>query len=101
LGDYEKTNIWRINPSSSPVHPATFPIELAERVVRYYSFKNDVVLDPFAGIGTVGIASLNLDRRFYLIEKEPKYVHYFLSAERERFPRSCRKPALAIRSSTR
>jgi DNA modification methylase len=73
-GDYEHTNIWRISPTYDKRHPAIFPLELAEKVVKYYSFKNDVVLDPFAGIGTVGKAATRLGRRFVLIEKEPAYV---------------------------
>lgn len=72
--NYERTNIWRITPSHTDSHPAVFPFDLAERVVRYYSFKGDVVLDPFAGIGTTGAAAAMLQRRFVLIEKEPKYV---------------------------
>ena len=40
---YEKTNIWKIQPSYNKKHPAVFPIELAEKVITYYSFKNDVV----------------------------------------------------------
>jgi DNA modification methylase len=43
-------------------------------VITYYSFKSDVVLDPFAGIGTVGEAAVKLKRRFVLIEQDPKYV---------------------------
>ncbi len=72
--DYERTNIWRIQPAHDPRHPAVFPLELAEKVIRYYSFKGDVVLDPFAGIGTVGKAAVMLGRRFVLIEQNPKYV---------------------------
>ena len=72
--DYEKTNIWKIGPAHDKRHPAIFPMELAEKVVTYYSFKNDVVLDPFAGIGTVGKAAAKTDRRFVLIEREPRYV---------------------------
>ncbi len=72
--DYEKTNVWRIRPAHSPKHPAIFPIELAERVIKYYSFKNDVVLDPFAGIGTVGKAAIKLGRRFVLFELDPDYI---------------------------
>ncbi|MBZ0318445.1 MAG: site-specific DNA-methyltransferase [Anaerolineae bacterium] len=72
--EYEATNIWRISPSYDKRHPATFPLELAERVVKYYSFKQDVVLDPFAGIGTVGKAAIRLDRRFVLIEQDPTFV---------------------------
>lgn len=73
-GDYEVTNLWRIHPAHHPKHPAVFPLELAQRVVRYYSFKNDVVLDPFAGIGTTGRAAASFGRRFVLIENEMKYV---------------------------
>lgn len=72
--NYEKTNIWKITPSYDKRHPAIFPVELAEKVIRYYSFKNDVILDPFGGIGTVGKAAVKLNRRFVLIEKEKKYA---------------------------
>jgi len=51
-----------------------FPLELAEKVITYYTFKNDVVLDPFAGVGTVGQAAVKLGRRFVLIENEREYV---------------------------
>lgn len=73
--DYERTNIWRIKPAHDPRHPAIFPVELAKRVVSYYSFKDDVVLDPFAGIGTTGKAAAILGRRFVLIEQNPEYIN--------------------------
>jgi DNA modification methylase len=72
--DYERTNIWRIVPAYDKRHPAIFPVELAERVIRYYSFEDDVVLDPFAGIGTVGKAAAKLNRRFTLIEQNQDYA---------------------------
>ena len=72
---YERTNVWRIKPAHDQRHPAIFPLELAEKVIAYYSFKRDVVLDPFAGIGTVGRASVKLGRRFVLIEREARYVN--------------------------
>jgi len=71
---YEKTNIWKIHPAYSKKHPAIFPVELAEKVIQYYSFKNDVILDPFAGIGTVGEASVKLSRRFVLIDNNKDYI---------------------------
>jgi DNA modification methylase len=71
---YERTNVWCIKPAHSPDHPAIFPLELATKVISYYSFINDVVLDPFAGIGTVGAAAAKLNRRFVLIEQNPQYV---------------------------
>ncbi|MGB8346070.1 MAG: site-specific DNA-methyltransferase, partial [Ktedonobacteraceae bacterium] len=63
-----------IQPAYDKRHPAIFPIELAEKVIKYYSFKQDVVLDPFAGIGTVGAAATRSGRRFVLIEQETQYV---------------------------
>jgi len=72
--NYEKTNVWKIHPAHKKTHPAIFPVELAKKVIQYYSFKNDVILDPFAGIGTVGQAAVNLGRRFVLIEINKEYV---------------------------
>lgn len=72
--DYERTNIWRIHPATSREHPAVFPRELADRVIAYYSFKGDVVLDPFAGIGTVGESCAASGRRYVLSEKDAGYV---------------------------
>ena len=73
IGDYEKTNIWRINPATDKRHPAIFPRELAKKVIQYYSFKNDVVLDPFGGLATTAKAALELDRRFVSIELNDDY----------------------------
>lgn len=72
--DYERTNIWKISPSHSKEHPAVFPDELASRVIKYYSFEGDVVLDPFAGSGTLGRVAYTLNRRFVLSELDPDYV---------------------------
>ncbi len=73
--DYERTNIWKIKPAHDKKHPAIFPEELAAKVIKYYSFVDDIVLDPFAGSGTVGLAAVKQKRRFVLIDKEPKYVN--------------------------
>lgn len=72
---YERTNIWKINPATNSKHPAAFPRELAEKIITYYSFKEDVVLDPFAGSGTVGDAASLLGRRFVLFDNDPKYIN--------------------------
>lgn len=76
-GNYDVTNIWKIAPTYDKVHPAVFPIELAKRVIKYYSFINDVVLDPFGGTGTTALASVKLKRRFIYFEKEDKYLSLF------------------------
>ena len=72
--DYERTNIWKVTPSHSKDHPAIFPDELVSRVIKYYSFEGDVVLDPFAGSGTLGRVAHKLNRRFVLSELDPDYV---------------------------
>ena len=71
---YETTNLWKIHPSYNKNHPAVFPLELAEKVIQYYSFKKDVVLDPFAGTGTTGKAAVKNGRRFVLFEQEEDYI---------------------------
>jgi DNA modification methylase len=72
---YEKTNIWKIAPSNDKVHPATFPKELAARVIQFYSFVGDLVFDPFGGSGTTGIAAHIRERNFLLVEQEEAYVN--------------------------
>lgn len=72
---YEVTNIWKITPAHCKEHPAIFPAELAEKVITYYSFKNDVVLDPFGGTGTTAKAAAKLSRRFVTFELEQKYIN--------------------------
>jgi len=42
---YERTNVWEIKPAHDPRHPAIFPLELAEKVIRYYSFKGVVLIE--------------------------------------------------------
>ena len=49
--------VWRIESGNTHDHPATFPMELADRIVRMYSFVNDIVLDPFAGSGTAVVSA--------------------------------------------
>ncbi|MCM1300662.1 MAG: HEAT repeat domain-containing protein [Alistipes senegalensis] len=73
---FETTNVWRICPKSDKIHSAIFPSDLCKRVVEYYSFKGDLVFDPFAGSGTLGRMAKKLGRKFFLTEKEPKYFEY-------------------------
>lgn len=73
---YETTNVWKICPKADKVHSAVFPIELCRRVIEYYSYKGDLIFDPFAGSGTLGRTAKSMGRRFFLTEKEPKYFEY-------------------------
>ena len=70
----EYTNgVWRLESGSDPNHPATFPMELADRVIRMYSFVNDVVLDPFAGTGTAVVSAERNRRAGIGYEISPTY----------------------------
>jgi DNA modification methylase len=55
-------------------HPAPFPIEIAERLVRMYSFTNDIVVDPFAGSFTSSVAAAKAGRHSVGIDAAPRYV---------------------------
>lgn len=74
VGDFETTNLWKIDPISDAVHTAVFPHDLCDRVVRYYSYVGDLVFDPFAGSGTFGQSAKRLRRYFFLTEQEPRFV---------------------------
>lgn len=74
-GDWGSRAIWFIKSvRANNDHEAKFPLELASRVVRLYTDKDDVVLDPFMGSGTTGVACVRHGRNFIGIEKEAKYV---------------------------
>ena len=55
-------------------HPAPYPTELAERLIRLFSFVGDTVLDPFAGTAATSIAAMNAGRNSIANEVEPKYL---------------------------
>jgi DNA modification methylase len=55
-------------------HPATFPEKLVEFFVKSFTNEGDLILDPFAGSGTTGIACKNNNRNYILFEKEENYV---------------------------
>jgi len=54
-------------------HPTQKPVKLFGMILLDYTNGNDLILDPFAGSGTTGIACIRYDRRYILIEKEEKY----------------------------
>ena len=72
--DFGRGNVWKLAPRSSEAHPAVFPRELAERVIRAYSFVGDIVLDPFAGTGTTVWAAEALRRLGVGIELNEEYL---------------------------
>ncbi len=81
-------SIWTLNPESAKKvgHPAPFPVELPYRLIQLYTYKSDVILDPFIGSGSTAIAALKSERAFVGYEVNPEYVR--LAEERvEKFVR--------------
>ena len=78
----DKYNIWSVKVGSNQTtkdkiafkHQAIFPEKLAEDHILSWSNEGDIVLDPFAGSGTVGKMAKQLNRNYILIEKEQEYI---------------------------
>lgn len=64
---------WNIGGASTREHPAPFPLELAYRLVRMFSFVGDTVLDPFCGTATTMIAAARAERNSIGVEIDPEY----------------------------
>jgi site-specific DNA-methyltransferase (adenine-specific) len=69
-------SVWIMNPESAKKvgHPAPFPVELPYRLIQLYTYKGDVVLDPFIGSGSTAIAALKSDRKYVGYDIDPEYV---------------------------
>ncbi len=65
--------IWTITGASTKHHPAPYPLELANRLVRMFSFSEDTVLDPFCGTGTTMLAALLSGRNSIGVDIDPEY----------------------------
>ena len=65
--------IWRIGGASTKDHPAPYPLSLAERIIRMFSFVGDTVLDPFHGTGTTAAAAAACGRNSISWEIDPEY----------------------------
>lgn len=65
---------WNITGASTKQHPAPFPLELAHRLVRMFSFDGDIVLDPFGGSGTTSLAAIKTGRNSVMVDVDPAYL---------------------------
>jgi DNA modification methylase len=74
--DYQNwfQQVWRIPGASNRAHPAPYPLDLAERLVRMFSFVGDTVLDPFAGTGTTMMACRRWGRNSISVEIIETYI---------------------------
>jgi site-specific DNA-methyltransferase (adenine-specific) len=73
--EYTKS-LWSFMPESAKRagHPAPFPLELPSRCIKLYTFRGDVVLDPFCGVGTTCLAALRNGRHFVGIDTSEEYT---------------------------
>jgi modification methylase len=76
---------WNITGASTKEHPAPFPLELALRLVRMFSFHGDTVIDPFCGTGTTMLAALRTGRNSIGVDIDAQY---------------CRMAALRLKAET-
>jgi site-specific DNA-methyltransferase (adenine-specific) len=70
------TDVWEMPTESATRvgHPAPFPVELPRRLIELFTYRDDVVLDPFMGAGSTALAALATDRSYVGYDAEPAYV---------------------------
>lgn len=68
-------DVWDIPPESATRvgHPAPFPVELPERLIKLYTYEEDLVLDPFIGSGSTAVAAVRTERRFVGYDLDKSY----------------------------
>jgi modification methylase len=77
--------IWTgLTGASTKHHPAPYPVELASRLIRMFSFAGDIVLDPFLGTGTTSLAAAQCGRNSIGYEIDPEYFDYAVLRVRSR-----------------
>ncbi len=67
------SNIFKFARTGNKIHPTQKPVDLMEYLIEKFTDENEVVLDPFMGSGTTGVACKNLNRNFIGIELDEKY----------------------------
>jgi DNA modification methylase len=97
--------VWSdLTGASTREHPAPYPIELAYRIIRMFSFTGDMVLDPFAGTGSTILAAMKSNRHSIGNELDPDYYSMAekrIKRELEQMPMFGERPNLVIRRSAK
>jgi site-specific DNA-methyltransferase (adenine-specific) len=95
------TDVWEIaaERATRVGHPAPFPVELPLRLIELYTYRDDLVLDPFMGSGTTGVAAVRTGRRFVGYDTESAYVE--IAEKRMRAERDLRMHEAAPADATR
>ena len=70
------TDIWEIRPASATRigHPAPFPVELPQRLIDLYTYRGDLILDPFMGAGTTAVAAVRTGRHYVGFDTDRDYI---------------------------
>jgi DNA modification methylase len=81
LSDYQgdkSKNVWRIRPVAPQenIHPCPFPLELPKRIIQYYSYKGDTIIDIFTGSGQTNLAAEMMERKHIGIDTQETYINY-------------------------
>ena len=95
---------WTLSGASTKEHPAPFPLELAYRLIRMFSFHGDTVVDPFVGTGTTMVAAMKCGRNSIGVEIETKYARMaarrLQSESRDLCSRHCLEFTRALRNTS-
>ena len=65
--------VWRIPRAQNKDHPVAFPVEMPLRCILATTDPDDIVMDPYSGSASTGVAAVQNGRRYIGIEREPKY----------------------------
>ncbi len=98
------TDVWDIPPASATRvgHPAPFPVELPERLVELYTYRGDLILDPFVGAGTTAVAAVRTGRRYAGFDTDASYIELAerrIANERERLMERCDEVGWSVTAS--
>ncbi|WP_420431614.1 DNA-methyltransferase [Candidatus Poriferisocius sp.] len=91
------TDVWEIPAASAKRvgHPAPFPVELPQRLIDLYTYRGDLVLDPFVGAGTTAVAAVRTGRHYVGFDTDAAYIalaEQRIADERDRLERPAEKP---------
>jgi len=67
-------DVWEIRPTSRKDHPAPFPEELVVRILTLWSFRGDLIYDPFIGSGTTAVVATRMGRKFIGSDIHQEYI---------------------------
>jgi DNA modification methylase len=100
------TDVWEIPAESATRvgHPAPFPVELPQRLIDLYTYRGDLVLDPFMGSGSTAVAAVRAERHFVGFDTDPAYVAAAVARvqrERARANGLTSTPRVVVRAASR